>query len=760
MAHQPRKLTNRLVVGIPVALLVLPAFIFGSTWGEELNHVWYSIGAAPSQSEVLPFAANNFGKVVIFGNPVYDFSIATGARLPLQTGASGTIFVLLRHVFSTELVAMFSMLAIAVPALFVFNHTLTTLNIFNAWIRTAILSAYVSIPAYYLTEFDWYSISTGYFAMATLMCVIVLLLDSPHGTDARTSSGTALLVASIVLIFAFPSSYISYLHVSIVAIIAALIAGRRRLFRSVRLNSVHVLLLVPVLAVSIGTLCLTAIDLRVAGSMQEDLIRNTNQTTLFSPLKSWASAKHLVLQTVTGDWRGVIGALSSGTVLKYAAANIPVTLFFSTVAMFGVLSLTFRGRLLRTIRVRSIDVFLLLSIFGGILAMWWTPLPRELDVSDRNFYGHLTTVSSLLLVGRFCGRPPSMLQRGGIGIRARQTLWYAVVIAFVVNSLLLVPTALRATIENRKLLIAPNALTATLIPSNEVSHAAGVLDRLQPGQRVMSFTEAFDAQKYFQSSFGQFITFNDLTARGLPTINAYPKIRDASNISVSNKFSSSLAPSSLQIETSTHCPFGAVRFLAVTTLVLSAQQTHNCRYELSQERVLRTFIVGTRDGIVMFAHVFGDHPSYWVRSASRNEARCPVIEQECWMRLGWRADQISRVRLQVNDPSPSRAPVDVIVSSVPRRDELLVLPMTYDRQLRVTAESRGGSELLPVQSVNGFTAVQPRPSDVPTTLSVTVSPDRRMFTYALLPYLWIIGLVLSFALWWIKRREILPTKMS
>lgn len=741
--------TNRLVIVTPIALLVLPALIFGSTWGEELNHVWYSLGAAPSQSGLLPLAANNFGKVVVFGNPVYDFSIAAGARLPLQTGASGTIFVFLRHIFSTEVVAMFSMISIAIPALFVFNHTLMTLRVSNAWMRVGILSAYVSIPAYYITEFDWYSISIGYFAMATLVCVVILLLNFPHDDHGRNASSIPLLFALIVLTLAFPSSYISYFHVSIMVIVAALFAGRQRLVRAVRLTSAQVWVLVPLLTVSISALSLTVIDLLAAGSTQEDLIRNTNKTTLFSPLGNWASAKHSVLQTVTGDWRGVIGALSSGKVLKYAAANIPVTLFISAAAMFGALLLAVRDRLRPPMRIEVVDGFLVLGILSGILAMWWTPLPRELDVSDRNFYGHLATVSSLLLVGRLSGYISSTFQNRGKEMRARKALWYSLVVAFVANSLLLTPTALRTTIDNRKLLVAPNSLVSFVTRNGDVSGAAEVLGQIQPGQRVMSFTEGFDAQKYFQSSFGQFITYNDLTARGIPTVNAYPKIRDASNISMANRFSSSLAPSSLQIDVSTHCPLAAVRFLAVTTLVLSAQQTYNCRVDLSAERKLTTLNVGTRDGIVMFAHTFGDHPSYWLDTIDNSIGKCALIERMCWNSLQWNIDKSSRMNLVVHDDSSVNSPVTIVLSQVPRDDAWLILPLTFDERLKVTVI--GSDQRLRAESVNGFVAIRPPKSSSNVELGVTISPDMRMYAYGLLPYAWVFSSLWSWSRWRRKR---------
>lgn len=740
---------RRVEIVVPLLFLAIPVAVFGSVWGEDINHVWYSLGAGSSQAGMFPLAANNFGKVLILGNPVYDFGIAAGVRLPLQTGAGASVMVLLRHVAAAEVIALVGVVLLAGVALVVLQRALDVLGAEGSLLRLGLLMANLFIPAYYITQFDWYSLSIGYIAMLTLVATAVVLLGAQNSGSWHPRDGHVVILGISIVLFALPSSYISYFHVSALAVITALAVGNKRLWSGVKALGSRMLSVFPLVIVSTLTIALTAWDLYVTGEEQSGLSRQTKPTTLFSPLESFDAAKHFLKQVLTSDWRGVVGAIDAGTVQSFAAATTPVALFLTVsigcILVFGILR--FRSMLVGSFG--AAERFLVVGIGVGVIALWWVPIPGDLGVSDQNLYGHLVTVCSLLFTGHLSGRISRTLRIGHRDRPALRGMYSGLIGLFVANCFLLAPTALRDTIDDRRVTIAPNSTGIMLARSVSSTNITTAITRITTNQRLMSFTEAFDSQKYFQSTYPGYVSYNDLTARGVPTINAYPKVRDATNITPGIRYSSSLAPSSLRIETSTFCPVAPIRFLAVTTLVLSAQQKRDCRSQIDESSPMRNRYLGVRDGVVLSAVEYADHPSYWASQFGISSNKCAVIERSCWDDLQWNADESSRIRLFVNDGSSAAPPVKVVLSKAPGGDNWLILPLSFDDRLKVTIT--GSDQQLRVESVNGFAAVQPPESTSSVELGVTISPDVRMYAYGLMPYAWVGASLWSWFLWRRKR---------
>ena len=735
-----------IATGLPVGVGIVVIAVFGNTWGEETNHAWYSAGASTGDRGLLPFLPNNYGKVLVFGNPVYDFAIATGARLPLQTGVGGTFLVLLRYVASMEVIATAMVAFLLVLSTLLLGRVLKTLGVASPWMTLAIHAAYVAIPVHYLTEFDWYTLATGFVCMSTLVFLLVLLIHESY-FDCQRNKQKYVILGLTILFIGFPSSYISYLHVSTVALFVAIVVGRRKLIAKGIQASKRAIFLAPIALVSATTLSVTAWDLRVSGSSQEALARNTNATTLFSPIGGLSSLKHFLLQVLVGDWKGIIGFADAPARIAYSSANVPVTLFLSATVIAVLLDFNTRRNTDFRTRYDQIDLFLIGIIIAAIISLWWTPFPADLDVSDRNFYAHLGTLGSLLLISRMATRSQKAINKKSPGVLMTKTVHVTFMVAFITNAVLLVPESLRSTLDNRKETIAPNSLFSIAYREQEDVVKSTWVRQLPRSARVFSLTEAFDAHKYFQSELPGYVTYGDLTQQRIATINSYPKIRYAGNIATGSRYSSSLAPSSLGLEVGRYCPIEAAEFLGIRTLVLTALQRYYCESQSSVLKLQNSSYLGVRDGAVVLAIPLSHHPSFWSVSDPLNKSVCPIVVKTCWDSLGWQRDDESTVQINLDAGPGVDAALRINISRVSRRDAALVLPVSHDSQLRVSAQIEDEEVDLKVSSLNGFATVSPPQSASSLELTASIKPDPRMVTYGLLPYAWALAVITASLLW-------------
>jgi hypothetical protein len=745
---------NTLAVLIALLVGMGSVAIFGSTWGEEMNHAWYSAGATTGLNSLVPFEANNFGKVLFLGNPVYDFSIAAGSRLPLQVGIGGTPFLLLRHVLSLELIVVVVVTLLLTLALLLFGHLLSTFGLNSFSVRTGLYLSFIAIPTFHLTEHDWYSLAAGFVCMAVVVMLGVLLLVAGENRSKYKQHRKYFQLGLVALFIGLPSSYVSYYHLCLVAAATALMIGRKRLVHEMRRIAGKSWFLAPVAVVSAATVLLLLWDIHLAGTAQSLSDRNTAPTTLLSPWGGINQVKHFSLQVVIGDWRGLATALNDRVVTSYASATVPVTLYASSsLCFFALQRLSVCRRRDVTLCGRA-ENFLCTIIALSVVLLWAPLFPADLDVSNKNFFAHLGTVGSLLLIGRTASGPrvsPRASTRGGQVVTLIKRFF---LVMFVLNSLLVVPNAILTTIDNRALLIAPNSLfriaSGEFINEDQTAVQQDVLRQ----RRVFSFTEDFDAQKYFQPELRGYVTYGDLTQNLIATVNSYPKIRDATNISRGSRYSSSLAPSSMNIATGKYCPIDAVKFLGVATLVLTVEQLHQCRTSTTELRSRSVEFIGVRDKKVMLSVQLPDSPTFWALKGDSGEKPCPIIESECWARLHWHENRKIRARVLLSKPNENRAPLRITLSSSDSAEGRLVIPVAYDEQLRVAATAGLETVRLPVSAVNGFAAVNIPHDDQTLELQVSVVPDLRMFLYGVLPYCWIVAALLALTLRWQQIRRV------
>ncbi len=722
---------------------LIPVSVFGSTWGEETQHTWYSVGGRSIGESLISWGANDFGKIVRLGIPVYDFSIGLGARIPLNTGSAASPLMLARYLIPNDVIAPLYVAVIAYAATVVVSSAIQLLGTTSRTVHGFVLVSLLSVPLFYVTRFDWYSMSVGYLVVNVLICVALLLLaDSPTTNRRRERTISAGL---LIVCLGIPTAYVSYWHLCLVVGVAAVLAGGRRFLRTMLRMMHRRLILTPFFVVSFIAVLLIVADLRVEQRLQHGLDRNLYKSALLAPTAGLDSIKHLALQVFVGEWRGVFGILSPETIHKFAAGNVPATMPMVTllVGLLLVLMRRLRSRVSGALRRQS-RFLIYLGVAGVVLL--WVPIPFEsLDVSDRNIFTHLVGMSAAMLVALSASAVKSTVNRAvRWGFRSIRV---AVLTSLALNAALVNPASLRDTVTSRAEFIAPTSLGRRILPAASHGTTVDLVASSATSGRILSLTEAFDAQKYFQKELSGYVSYNDLTALRVATINAYPKVRNQDNIAPGFMFSSSLAPSSLAVSTADHCPIDQVRFLGTQVLAISTLQALQCRDVLSTSASVDTF-VGTRDGVAVRIEVFDSIPVYVVSTSDQTSNRCPILRYECWRSLGWERAEGATLKTVFREPRSEGSVLRIIVSGTWDPSKWLVLPLSFDSQLRLSVE--GTTSKLEMSDTNGYAAVRVTPDAEQTVFHVSIEPDIRMTMYTALPYAW-VGAGLLVGVPWLRK---------
>ena len=674
--------------------------------------------------------------------PIYDFSIGLGVRLPLNTGAAASPLMLARYVIPNDVVAPLYVFVIAYATTAVVSSSLQLLGITRRTMHGFVILSTLSVPMFYVTRFDWYSMAVGYFVVSALVCITLVLLAGSHSTTHRRES--TISAGLLIVCFGLPTAYVSYWHLCFILGVVAAFAGGRSFLREMLRALRKRLFLVPVFLVCITTVLLLIADLRTEQTLQYGLDRNLYESALRPPMAGLNSLKHLVLQVFVGEWRGLLGILSPGSIRTYAAGNVPATVPMVTL-LAGLLLLLVRrygSEAASTLRRQS---RFLISLVIGAVAMLWIPIPVEsFDVSDRNIFTHLVGISATMILALFARNVNvTVIRKLPRGFRSAGVLVFT---AIVLNVALINPASLRETVATRAVAIAPTSLGRLVFRPEWSDPTIDLVSAAATSGRILSLTEAFDAQKYFQTELVGYVTYNDLTARGVASINAYPKIRNQRNIAPGFKFSSSLAPSSLAVSTIDYCPIDQVRFLGTQVLVMSTLQSLHCHDALSDSASADAF-VGTRDGVVLRTRVFNSAPVYVVSTVNSGSDRCPILQYECWSSLDWEGTNDAMLKLVFSASRAEDQFLKIVVKGAWEPSKWLVLPLAFDDQLRLYVD---GTSSIETADVNGYAAIRVTPNDAGTVIHASIEPDIRMKLYSALPYAWLgAGLVVGVP--WLSR---------
>lgn len=718
-------------------LVVIPLCVFGSTWGEEFQHTWYSLGARSIGDQLDSLGANNFGKQVLIGVPIYDFAIGIGARLPLNVGSFVSPLVLLRGFVPAELIPVLYFIVVSYLATSVVSSTLWCLGIRSRLPHSFVVMSLAAVPMFYVTQFDWYSMSVGYLLTCVVVSILVLVMAD---SDELHQRSRAITRSFVLLVGCFTTAYVSYWHTFVVVLACGILCAPRttitKVWYEVRFRK-HFAPLVGLTLLGVG---LILMDLRAETKSQYQLSRIVYETTLASPTEGWAAIKHLGWQLVIGEARGIIGLIRPSLVEQYSSSNVPATIF-PMATVFGLTMLMVqKKRPIRHIVDTPTVRFLLGLILTGAVLPWFPRLKDSIEVSDRNVFTHASGMASLYLIALVTRARPQVSWPRQSWL-CQSVLRLAVLTSFVCNAALLVPSELIKTLRNRQTLISPTSVVGAI---NSPDDSAHLLSSIPRGVRVLSFTEAFDSQKYFQTAVADFHSYNDVTQQLIPTVNSYPKLRNHQNIADSSRFSLSLAPSSLSVDTGDYCPIEQASFLAVKMIVLSEQQERDCQKEILSRSITRT-IIADRDGIRIVGHEIEDGPIFVRTSRAKPVQRCAILTRECWSELGWRKDSSVRLQLRVGKIPQSHDSLTINVIGEISVSGALVLPLAYDDRIRIiNARSRAPLE---VTDVNGFAAVDTSAVSNQATLAATINPDGRMWMYAIYPYAWLIVAGTSYLLW-------------